>query len=804
MDGTGKIVATVRVGAAPDGIALGAGSTWVTDATDDAVIRLDASASTVIGRIHVGGSPAGIAFGFGAVWVANSGDRTVSRIDPTINEVVAVIPVGTAPSGILTDDRWVWVTNRLDHTLSRIDPNGGPAETFVVGATPLGVAAASGSVWVADADASLVVQVDAQSGVVRAQVPVGNGPSAIATTPRGDAVWVVNSRDGTVARIDTITARVTAAITVGADPTAIGIGPDSVWVAVSSTSEIVRIDPTSNQIIARFPVGATPQSLLVDSGWPVFTTRAAQGSHRGGTLAVVSPARGFPNSTDPSYVEGFDIGLALLTNDALVTYRRVGGPDGLTLVPDLATTIPASPDGGRTWTFQLRAGVTYSNGQPVRPSDTLGSFERAATAGNLGAGAGLNGNTDIVGASACGAKPPCDLSRGITFDDQAGTVTFHLVAADPGFLSTITTVFIVPAGTPLTESALPLPATGPYMVDRYQAGREAHLVRNPRFQEWSKAAQPDGYPDAIDWTVSSIADPTSLVEQGSADIVLFSSPSADRLAQLRVRVPAQLHVGPSQQTWFEDMNVDIPPFNNLLVRQAINYAADRRAIVDAWGGPLAARITCQVIPPEYTAYEPYCPYTVDPNATGSWLGPDFEKARALIEQAGVKGQRVTVWGVADGGQHAAVARYFTALLNQLGFKAGTRLLEFGPFTTAVNDPRNKVQMAGFNLISQTRSGSDMIVGVFTCPDFHGVPYYGQPGYFCSPPIDANVTKAEALEATNPVAANHLWAQIDRAIVDGAPAVMAFNPTDVTFLSQRVGNFEHHPAYQIMLDQLWVR
>jgi peptide/nickel transport system substrate-binding protein len=55
-----------------------------------------------------------------------------------------------------------------------------------------------------------------------------------------------------------------------------------------------------------------------------------------------------------------------------------------------------------------------------------------------------------------------------------------------------------------------------------------------------------------------------------------------------------------------------------------------------------------------------------------------------------------------------------------------------------------------------------------------------------------------------VAATRLWAKIDHAVVDAAPAVMAFNPTDVTFLSQRVGNYEHHPQYQIMLDQLWVQ
>jgi peptide/nickel transport system substrate-binding protein len=66
-----------------------------------------------------------------------------------------------------------------------------------------------------------------------------------------------------------------------------------------------------------------------------------------------------------------------------------------------------------------------------------------------------------------------------------------------------------------------------------------------------------------------------------------------------------------------------------------------------------------------------------------------------------------------------------------------------------------------------------------------------------------MAKAEALEASDPLAATQLWAQIDRRIVDAAPAVMAFNPTDVTFLSARVGNYEHSPQYQIILDQLWV-
>lgn len=156
-------------------------------------------------------------------------------------------------------------------------------------------------------------------------------------------------------------------------------------------------------------------------------------------------------------------------------------------------------------------------------------------------------------------------------------------------------------------------------------------------------------------------------------------------------------------------------------------------------------------------------------------------------------------------QHAAVARYFAALLDRLGFRATTRLLELEPYFSLLATHPEQVQMAGFWVLSSTRSGSDMIRGIFTCPDFP-VPwgYVGEPSGFCSRRIDADVTRAEALDATDPIAANHLWARIDAAYVDAAPAVMAINPTDVTFLSERVGGYEHHPVYQIMLDQLWIR
>src|SRR5207253_9704670 len=118
---------------------------------------------------------------------------------------------------------------------------------------------------------------------------------------------------------------------------------------------------------------------------------------------------------------------------------------------------------------------------------------------------------------------------------------------------------------------------------------EIRLVRNPRFHQWSRAAQPDGYPDVIEWILAPAGtDPSSLVEAGLADVDADTIPP-ERLASIATRMPAQPHVAPSSEPFFESMHTRIPPFNDIRVRRAVNLAVDRQAVVDAYGGPLQAR-----------------------------------------------------------------------------------------------------------------------------------------------------------------------------------------------------------------------
>jgi YVTN family beta-propeller protein len=107
---TNRLIATIKLHDAPQGVAVGAGAVWVTNQLGDSVSRIDPRTNRVVETIPVGRGPVGIAVGLGAVWVANSLDGTVSRIDPGSNEVVDTTKIGGAPESVTVGPGAVWVT----------------------------------------------------------------------------------------------------------------------------------------------------------------------------------------------------------------------------------------------------------------------------------------------------------------------------------------------------------------------------------------------------------------------------------------------------------------------------------------------------------------------------------------------------------------------------------------------------------------------------------------------------------------------------------------------------------------------
>ena len=793
-------------------VATGEGAVWVAS-EEGTVSRVDAATRQVVQRITVGRDPVGVAAGHGAVWVASSGDRSVSWINPSTNTVVKRVPVGNGPTGIALGDGAVWVANSLDNSVSRIDADTGRVvATIGVGGTPSGVAAGLGAVWVSNTTDGTVSRISPSSNAVVRPIPVGNGPRAIAVG--ADAVWVANGLDGTVSRIDPASDTVVATVGVGDGPSAVAVGPGAVWAASEVRGTVTRLDPDTNRVVRTIDVGSAPAGAAAVGDGLWVTTRGAPSSHRGGALKLIAVKSFGIASLDPAlwnegesnHVQGQFL---VMTNDGLVGFKRVGGLDGSTLVANLATAVPRPTDEGTTYTFRLRPGIRFSTGQVVTPEDVRWSIERGFKLRSTWHREFLRG---VVGAEACSRRPAtCRLSRGIVTDPSANTVTFHLTRPDPDFLANLAqpTAFVVPAGTPAKDvGTSPVPATGPYMVQAFVPNRRLTLVRNPGFREWSRDAQPDGYPNTIDWSLSggrSRAGEDAAVDavlRGQADLYDDRLPS-DRIEELTTRYTSQTHRWPYTGTFAMYLNTRVPPFDDPRVRSAVAYAVDRRAVQNLYPGP--ADISCQFLPPNFPGYQPYCPYTLDPSSAGAWTAPDRATAARLIKESGTSGMKVTVWSYAD---FAGVSRYFARLLDSLGYHAQVKVLGdrsqagFNKFYYYLADSRHKAQMGAYWETGYP-SAADLTEPL-RCRSF--TPNHASNrnlSEFCSQKVERMIDHALRLQATDPAKAGAAWAAVDRQVVDQAPTIGLLVPQGVDLVSKRVTNYQLNPVWGVILSQLWV-
>jgi peptide/nickel transport system substrate-binding protein len=776
---TSRLVADVLVGNGPTKIAFGEGAAWVINADDETVERIDPATSTVRQTVKVGSGPTSVVVGAGAVWVANGLDGTVSRIDPKTNTVVQKIPVGNGPSGIAVGEGSVWVVNRDDHTLSRIDPRSGKVvRTLDAGTDPVDVAVGARAVWVTNESTGKVVKIDPASTRILDTVNVGRSPRAV--TAGAGAVWVANGLDGTVSRVDPSAAVVTHTIPVGEGPSGLSVGLGSVWVSSEFGRSISRIDPARNVLTRSIRIGGRLAGIAASPAGIFVAVRPSGGAHRGGTFTAlvfgtqvdsIDPATSFDTMTS---------GLLSLAYDGLTSFKRVGGSEGTQLVPDLAALVPQPTNGGKSYTFRLRPGVRYSTGEPVRPEDFRRALERTFALRGPGAYFYLR----IKGAAACVRRPArCDLSGGIVADARARTVTFHLIEPDPELLYKLALpeAFAVPRSAARQPAGRdPLPGTGPYVIAGYVPGRRLRFVRNSRFHTWSNAARPSGYPDELVFEYGvPPASQLRAVTRGVADYAY--APPLEKLAPLEPRYASRVHSNARLGVWYVFLNTRLPPFDDVRVRRAVNYAVDRRAFARAAGGPLGGEPTCQILPPSFPGYRRYCPYR-----------HDLAKARRLVARAGTRGTDVVVWATR---RSVFMVRPVVSAPRALGYRAQAKVADYHTWDY------DTMQAGVHSWFADYPAASDF-APLFSCRSA-GVATMN-PAQFCDPAVERMIERALDLVATDPQAANGLWARIDRMVTDRAPYVPQMNPRRVEYVSVRVGNYQFNPQFGTLFDQLWVR
>jgi len=361
----------------------------------------------------------------------------------------------------------------------------------------------------------------------------------------------------------------------------------------------------------------------------------------------------------------------------LLGYKHAAGPDGATIVPYLATDLPKVSSDGKTYELTLRSGLKYSDGTAVKASDFAATIERDFKVDSPGVG--FFGN--IVGADTYGKTKTGHIS-GITTDDKTGAITIKLNAPQGDFENILATEFaaLVPASAPAKDqSTTPLPSTGPYMIKSYAPNKQAIVVRNPNFDASVFGGNvPAGNPDMM--TVDVIGDDTVALQRviSGQDDYDFHQIPPDRLASTQSKYGNQIEIYTPANTYYFFMNTKVAPFDNLKVRQAVEYAINREALVRIYGG--LAQPTENVLPPTYPQYQKLNLYPYN-----------LAKAKSLIAASGQKGASVTVWNH-DRGTDPKATAYLTDVLNSIGLNAKEKVINSAVYWTTVGNQATKAQI----------------------------------------------------------------------------------------------------------------
>jgi peptide/nickel transport system substrate-binding protein len=400
---------------------------------------------------------------------------------------------------------------------------------------------------------------------------------------------------------------------------------------------------------------------------------SGSGGKEGGTLHGTYAS--FPDYLDPglSYTQE---GLTAMydTYIPLVTYARANGAAGGKIVPGLAESLPKITNGGKTYTMTLRKGLKYSDGTPVVASDFTHAVERTIALNSIGSPFYV---AAIVGAEKFQKTKAGGIS-GIETNDKTGKIVIELNAPRGTFLNELGLLLVapVPADTPVKNMTTdPPPATGPYEIVKVEPGHEWSYVRNPQWAKNNAKLMPDlpsGHVDKIDIkVVRNHSTQVSEVEQGSSDWMQSLVP-ADRYAEVKSKYEGtQFRVEPTNSTYYFWMNTAKPPFDDLAVRQAVNYAVNGAALERIYSGQLKAGQ--QILPPGMPGYEKFALYPYN-----------LAKAKKMVAEANPSDRQITVWTDNESPNKEA-GEYYDDVLRKLGFEATLKIINADDYFTVIGN-----------------------------------------------------------------------------------------------------------------------
>ncbi len=370
-----------------------------------------------------------------------------------------------------------------------------------------------------------------------------------------------------------------------------------------------------------------------------------------------------PTGLDPHLITAFPSFMVVNGN----IYEGLTAIDkDLKIVPGLAESWSVSPD-GKTYTFKLRSGVKFHDGSAMEAEDIVSTIKRVQS---KDIASPLASRVSVIESAAA---------------SDARTVELKLKEPSAPLLASLATIAIVPSSVETNKDVLPKTpvGTGPFKFQEWQPNGYILLSKYETY--WQQ-----GMPKLSGLKFNIV--PESATRQvGLTNGQYALLPNIDAATALQLKGKPGVKLSETLELAYSliGMNVSKAPFDNPKVREAVNYAINRKEIVDAAlfgagmpGGPLSPALKSWAL--DVTEYSCYT--------------PDPAKAQALLKESGVALPITVTMNVLPRQDVRDIAQVVQEQLNKVGFKVELKNQEQGQF---IQDWRN----SNFDMFASTNAGS---------------------------------------------------------------------------------------------------
>jgi peptide/nickel transport system substrate-binding protein len=548
---------------------------------------------------------------------------------------------------------------------------------------------------------------------------------------------------------------------------------------------MMRITPVLLSLVVLGSAAACSSSGSSSGGSSAFDPTACQG----GTLYVLNQVDATGNHLDPAriYTSGGGSVTSMIFR-TLTTRHRVPGPAGDEVVPDLATDTGTASDGARTWTYHLKNGLRFEDGTPITAQDVKWGVERSFSP-ELPGGIPYLRDWLIGGADYKGPYQGKELGSITTPDDK--TIVFRLRKPEGDFPYVATATQFAPVPKAKDDGSgyekHPI-SSGPYKVQSHEQDKSLVLVRNPywsRILDDQRLACPDRLEGMYGLNAAVINQRLSSSAGKDANAITTDTDlSPAELARISSDPSLKTRAvkGEFGETDYIAFNTKVKPFDDIRVREAISYALDREAVINAIGGSSLARPATTFLPDQPAfGYQPYDYFPAGKSG-------DPAKARQLLAQAGYpNGLTVTLAHRNNDGSHdgPAIATAVQAGLKQSGITVNLKAYDEAGYLDTIEKPATEPGMFLATWGADWPTG-----GPFLAPIFDGRQILKDGGnfnfsQFNDPKINAAFDAINAI--ADPAQARPRWGALDAEIGKLALNAPLIHPIYIRLTGKNVKN-----------------